>query len=153
MGLFDDLNEMDLSGEYENPDAVKTGTYPAEISSATVGETKSGDKIGVTVKAKIVETDDSDEYVGRVLQLWQQVPTSETQTEANNGDTKAKRVIFYFKNLMKNLGVEESKFKKIDEEFFNELVGEDVYINVQGASDGGFPQVKTMRERQEKSFL
>lgn len=148
MGIFDELNDIadDLAADVDNPDAIKSGTYPALISGVKVGPTKSGDKIGTTLFFLIDgdRMDDDDpkyKFKGRKLQTWQQLPTRDVVLASREGDTKAERVIYYFQRWMDSLGFTPEDRKNLSEELFESLEDREVIIDVKAPEGDGFPQV------------
>lgn len=148
MGLFDEINELadDIATDVDNPDAMKSGTYPALISAVKVAPTKAGDKTGISLHLlvdgdRIDEDDDKANFAGRKLMTWQQLPTKEVILAVREGDAKAQRVIFYFQRWMDSLGFSAADRKNLSEELFETLVDREVLIDVKAPEGDGFPQV------------
>lgn len=148
MGIFDELNELsdDIATDVDNPDAMKSGTYPALIASVKVAPTKAKDKVGISLNLlvdgdRLDEDDEKAKFAGRRLMTWQQLPTKDTVIASREGDTKAQRVIFYFQRWMDSLGFSAEDRKNLSEELFETLEDREVLIDVKAPEGDGFPQV------------
>ena len=148
MSIWDQFDDVDVSEEVDNPDAIQAGTYPADIVSYKVGPTKKGDKIGLTLVVAISDRDGeelSEQFNGNKLQMWQQLVTKDVADAAAAGDKQAQRTKYYFQQLMTNLGFSVEDLKAINEELFERL--EDLPVTIKVASpddDSTFPQIKSI---------
>lgn len=146
--IFSQFEDVDVSEEVSNPDAITTGTYTAEITGTEVKKTKKGDKVGLTIKVTTDNRDGSEsgeEFEGTKLQMWQQLVTKDVADAAAAGDKQAQRTKYYFQQLMSNLGITTDQLKTINQELFDSLEGLPVTIKVNGASkDSPYPQIASI---------
>lgn len=146
--IFDQFEDVDVSEEIDNPDAIQPGTYPATITGYSVGPTKAGDKTGMKLFIVIDDRDGaelSERFSGRKLQLWQQLVTKDVAQAAKGGDLKAERVRFYFQQLMTNLGFTKADLKTINQDLFDRLEDLPVTVKVDSPQEGStFPQIKSV---------
>lgn len=146
--IWDQFEDVDVSEELDNPDAIKPGTYSAEITKHEVGPTKAGDKIGLSLHIAISDRDGSEaseKYNGRQLRMWQQLVTKDVAEAAAAGNTQAERTKYYFQQLMTNLGFTRDDLRSINEELFERLDDLPVTVVVGAPQEGStFPQIKSI---------
>ena len=117
MGIFGDL---DLDTVASDPFKVEDGTYEADVTGATVGETAKGDKIGLTIKYTI--TDGDSPMFGRSITEWQHIPQP-----SGEPTPQELRSASFLKSRLISLGVPENEMNSMQPE---DLLGISVVVTV-----------------------
>lgn len=102
-GIFGDI---DWGNVQDDPFQIPDNSYVAYVTKVTVGPTKAGDKIGMT----LIYTIDGGQYNGRDVTEWKQIPQV---TDPKNLTTEEARSLSFLKQRMLQLGVPEGRLANV----------------------------------------
>lgn len=107
------FGDIDWGNVQDDPFQIPDNSYVAYVTKVSVGPTKAGDKIGMT----LVYTIDGGEYNGRDVTEWKAIPQI---ADPKNPTVEEARSLSFLKQRMLQLGVPEARIASVSPE---DLVG------------------------------
>jgi hypothetical protein len=126
-GIF---GELDVASAADDPFKVPANVYEATVTDVTVGPTKDGSKVGMTLIYTVTEDSADGEHVGKTVREWKAIPQPADPKKLSADD---KRAMSFLKARLLDLGVPEDKVNVVEPA---DLIGKDVTIQVkEGKND------------------
>jgi hypothetical protein len=138
MGIF---GELDVASAADDPFKVPANVYEASVTDVTVGPTKDGSKVGMTLIYTITEDSADGEHVGKTVREWKEIPQPANPKVLSADDKKA---MSWLKARLLSLGVPENRVNTVEP---SDLIGKDVTIVVKEGK-GDFMNVNKVTLKQ-----
>jgi hypothetical protein len=124
MGLFGDL---DVASAADNPFEIPANTYECTLTDVSVGPTKAGDKVGMTLKYTIQGDGD---YADMDITEWKEIPQP---ADPQNLTAEEKRANSWLKQRLLSLGVPETRVNSVE---VDDLLGTDLTVTIAEGKKG-----------------